>query len=123
MTVGDGNEIVFLADRFATNTRDVIIHNVVSDKYTVLSDKENYNAIGVTPYKHCVFRCNNSYEKAKEEYISCDRKHFAIYTHGKNNTHSLRALRVPNNGGIDMRRLEDAMCVSLPNRNGMYLYN
>lgn len=112
----------------------------MSDKYTVLSNNENYKSIGVKPNKHCVFRCtfNNNFsanghhkhgkeekedEKEKGEYISCDGEHFALYTHGRNHTPSLTRLKVKHDDNIDIKQFEDAICVSFTNTNGMYCIN
>ena len=98
----------------------MIVYNTsdVPNKFTILKENANYKSIGVKPYKHCVFKCNNisANKNEKEEYISCDRNHFAIYAHGKNDP--LRRLKVTNND-VDIIQFGNALCESLMNRNGM----
>lgn len=123
ITARNGNEIIFFGDGDAVrNNPSVIVYDATSDKYTILSDQENYKSIGVKPYLHSVFKNNIIInEEDEEEYISCGEKHLAIYTHGKN-LRSMNKLKVTYKNDIDgdVCLPRHAMRVTLMNRDGMF---
>lgn len=128
----NGNEIILLGDAttwnqgflvWAPNRQDVIVYNVMSDEYKILSDDENYKSIDMKPFRHCVFKCNDIQRNKschQEGYISCDYKHFAIYKHGNNRPHSnsITKITVRNKDNVEIPK--QALCASLLNRNGKY---
>ena len=129
--MSNGTNIIFFGDRCGSGSQSVIIYNVISKEYTILSDDQNYKSIDVTPYYHCAFKCTNisfessvTEEKEKEkeigdQYISLDRNHFSIYNYDGKNSHSMKKFTTINNMNTDAEILYSAMCFSLFNRNGM----
>ena len=127
--MSSGNEIIFFGDRcdFSQYPQCVIIYNVISKKYTILSDVQNYKSIDVKPDEHCVIKCDNfSFESSEteekeigDEYISLDKNHFLIHKYDGKNSHSMKKFTVINKMNTDINILQDAMCFSLFNRNGM----
>lgn len=124
ITVNSGNEIVLLGGGvtlFAGDRQHVIVYNVVLDEYKVLNDDKNYKSICVDPCNHCVFKRNDVLpnENTEEEYISCDKYHFAVYKHSDGTSHSMKNLKLKNNQNVGIPN--NALCTSLLHRNGMFI--
>ena len=128
--MSSGNEIIFFGDG-NSRSQSLIVYNVISKEYTILSDDQNYKSIDVTPYKHCVFKRNDiSFESGgierkqkekdmRDKYISLDDKHFSIYKYDGKNSHSMKKFTIINKMNTDIEILSNAMCCSLFNRKGM----
>ena len=101
----------------------IVVYNIISDEYKILSDKQNFESIGVVPEENSVFKnnitTNKNAKKFEEEYIVCDYKHFIVYKHSPN-SHSMKRLRMKNRNDIKVMGTWDAMRVSLMHRNGMF---
>ena len=122
-----GNQIALFAER------KVIIYNVKSKKYTILSDDQHYQSIELARHAHSVIKYNNTSRnssaieekekenKIEEEYISFDSKHMAIYRYDGKNSHTMKKLTIINKMNDDLEILSHALCCSLVNRNGTFL--
>ena len=75
----NGEDIIFMGDRsyFGDNNDKLIIYDTTANDYQILSDKENYKALNVQTYNHCIFQNISN----TNEYISFDKNHIVIYDH------------------------------------------
>ena len=125
--MSSGNEIIFFGERYY-GSPCMIIYNVISKHYTILSDDQDYRLIGLIFKRNDISgesRMLEEKESGKEigdEYISLDLVHFSIYKYDGKNSHFMKKFTTINKTNGDIV-LEYAMCSSLLNRNGMYLYH
>lgn len=96
----------------------VIVYNAISDDYTILSDRENYKAINVITFRHCIFKNTINYNVS--EYISFDADHIALYRHNNGNGQMYRLQLNSSNIENSIKfPTGDAICLVLSNSKGM----